>query len=543
MSRKESTKDRSANREVWILGSGTAALASALYLVRIANLPPHKVHILDSHGSLGQALHHRGDHTSGYDQFAGCLPVPVGEPLKQLLALVPSVRGDSRSVFDEIETAESNRISSGTGKKNGYTRFLVQRNGELSCIPTKSLNLSIRQRLALVRLLFKRETDLQRKQIRDYLSRSFFRSTFWVIWSAQFGFQPWHSASEFRRTIKQYMRDFHGLAILSCLEVTGRYQFEATFLPIYHFLRSLDVDFRFDARVKDVHTSVRQGDTKAITRIDLVENGFELRQPIRGDDLVIVTLGSTVSGCTTGTEHMPPFRTSMQAIEALDENWSLWLELEAKHQGFGDPYNFCTHQGESIVESFTVTTEDLEVWEHLCALSSCPPYAGAFIALQESPWRMNLCLPAQPVFSEQPSNVRVFWGFANFPESKGKFVQKAMLRCSGAEIMDELLRHLHMDPRHLMRRTVTIPRVMPLMSAILLPRAVGDRPVIIPQSISNLGLVGQFCEMPRYSCVDMSYSVRTAQKAVSQLTGEEMEQAKKPGGPRLSTFLKILFWR
>ncbi|KAL4820599.1 streptococcal 67 kDa myosin-cross-reactive antigen like family-domain-containing protein [Aspergillus spinulosporus] len=552
--------------EAWIVGSGTAALASALYLIRLAGIPPQKVHIFDPHGSLGQALHNHGNCSSGYDQFAGCLPVPVGEPLKKLLALVPSVQDMNRSVIDEIEkaNAEFERAQSGactekvkSGKKkdnknkknrNGHTQFLVQRNGELLTIPTDCLNLNIRHRVSLMKLFFKREISLQRKQISDCLPPSFFGSTFWAIWSAQFGFQPRHSASEFRRTLRQYIQKFHGhgLAMLSCLDITGRYQFEAVFSPIYHFLRSLEVDYRFGARVKDIGTTTREGQT-VVNRIDYVENGFELGQPVGVNDIVIVTLGSTVSGSTTGTNDDPPFRESLQPSEALDANWALWLELEARYARLGDPYNFCTKQNESMIESFTVTTEDLEVYARFCALSEGPEPAGlgagSFIALQESPWRMSVCLPTQPVFSEQPANVRVFWGFASLPETKGKFVQKAMVACCGAEIMEELLGHLHLDPRQLVKRTVTVPRVMPRMSAILLPRALGDRPAVIPPCISNLGLVGQFCELPHQSCVDMSYSVRTAQQAVAHLTGLEADEKDERHWCHLNSLFRILFWK
>ncbi|CBF75396.1 hypothetical protein AN3782.2 [Aspergillus nidulans FGSC A4] len=551
-------------REAWIVGSGTAALASALYLIQLAGIPPQKVHILDAHGSLGQALHNHGDCSSGYDQFAGCLPVPVGEPLRKLLALVPSVQNENWSVIDEIEkaNAEFEQVQSGSstgkekgGKKNkkkqdrkGHTQFLVQRNGELLTIPTDCLNLNVHHRVSLMKLFYKREISLQRKQISDCLPPSFFDSTFWAIWSAQFGFQPAHSASEFRRTLRQYIQKFHshGLAMLSCLDITGRYQFEAVFSPIYHFLRSLEVDYRFDARVKDIGTTMREGQT-VVDRIDYIADGFELRQPVGVDDIVILTLGSTVSGSTTGTNADPPLREPLQPGEALDANWELWLELEARHPGLGDPYNFCTKQRESMIESFTVTTEDLEVYARLCTLSKSPegagPGAGSFIALQESPWRMNVCLPTQPVFSEQPPNVRVFWGFASFPENQGKFVRKPMVACCGAEVMEELLAHLHLDPRHLIKRTMTVPRVMPRMSAILLPRALGDRPAVIPPCISNLGLVGQFCELPHQSCVDMSYSVRTAQRAVADLTGLEADERDERHWCHLSLLFRILFWK
>ena len=52
-------------------------------------------------------------------------------------------------------------------------------------------------------------------------------------------------------------------------------------------------------------------------------------------------------------------------------------------------------------------------------------------------------------------------------------------------------------------------------------RAPNDRPQIIPPEFSNVGLLGHFVETPRYTCVDVSYGVRTAQTAVSGLMGLE----------------------
>jgi oleate hydratase len=39
-------KHRPKQTEAWILGSGTASLASAFYLIKYAKITPHKVHIL-----------------------------------------------------------------------------------------------------------------------------------------------------------------------------------------------------------------------------------------------------------------------------------------------------------------------------------------------------------------------------------------------------------------------------------------------------------------------------------------------------------------
>jgi oleate hydratase len=168
--------------EAWILGSGTASFAAAMYLVQHVKIPAPKVHVLDSHVSIETASHHTGNIIVGYDQFAGCLPVPVGTPLKDLLASVPSVGNQERTVLDEIKNAEINRTPV---THDHATRFVVKWNSSSRNIPTKSLNLSPKQRLQLIRFILKREKRLGRNQIRDCLPNSFFQSSFWVVWSAQ----------------------------------------------------------------------------------------------------------------------------------------------------------------------------------------------------------------------------------------------------------------------------------------------------------------------------------------------------------------------
>lgn len=89
--------------------------------------------------------------------------------------------------------------------------------------------------------------------------------------------------------------------------------------------------------------------------------------------------------------------------------------------------------------------------------------------------------------------------------------------------------------------------VKPRMGIVLLPWGTDDRPEISPANISNIGLVGQFCEMPQYSCVDMSYGERMASGRriglYRILTGANIEQGNELSRRRLGAFLKILFWR
>ncbi|KAF9895309.1 hypothetical protein FE257_000213 [Aspergillus nanangensis] len=535
---RATTRRSPGTTEAWILGSGTAALASALYLIHDAQVPASKVHILDSNKSLGQAIHNKGDAINGYDQFAGCLPVPVGTLVRDILTSIPSAESHGQSVFDEIKSVQDGGLAD---EDTQHPCFLIQRDHVLKETPTKSLNLSLKHRLAIFRLILMPEKQLRRNQISDYLPETFFRSSFWAIWSAQFAFQPWHSAIEFRRALRQYLREFRTLSLLSCLDITGYYQHESIFLPTYLFLRSLGVDFQFDTRVDAITTSVINNQL-TVDRIQLIQGGLGVQRYIGPNNIVIANLGSTVSGSNIGHDDQLPFRRSIEPTRDLDENWSLWLELGTKYTQFGDPYTFCTRQSESMLESFTATATNSPLFDRLCSVSHCSSRAGAFIALQESRWKLNICLPVQPVFSDQPHDVKVFWGFATRPECEGDFVDKPMVRCSGTEIMTEILKQVDLDPAVYLRNVITIPRFMPRMSSSLLSRAFNDRPEVTPRNTSNIAVIGHFVEIPNYTSVDLNYGVRTAKKAVSDLMGLKPQETVGCDLP-FSFYLRMLFWK
>ena len=137
---------------------------------------------MDKHASLEEGSHHKGNASRGYDQFAGCLPVPGGLLMKELLAMVPSTELQGRSILEEIQTAQTNRLSA---KENDHTCFLALGNGFIEHIPTESLDLSFKNRMILVRFLLKREKSLTKCLIRNLFPKSFFESLFWAVWSAQ----------------------------------------------------------------------------------------------------------------------------------------------------------------------------------------------------------------------------------------------------------------------------------------------------------------------------------------------------------------------
>jgi oleate hydratase len=113
--------------------------------------------------------------------------------------------------------------------------------------------------------------------------------------------------------------------------------------------------------------------------------------------------------------------------------------------------------------------------------------------------------------------VQVFWGYGLHPAAKGNYIQKPMSECSGADIMSELLAHLRFPLQPTLEHSITIPVLMPYITAQFLTRGKGDRPAVVPQGSTNLGFLGQFVEIEEDVVFTVEYSVRGAQEAVCGL--------------------------
>lgn len=164
------------------MGTEISSLASAFYLITKTDIRPCNIHVLDQHPSLEQATHNNDDSTNGYDQFAACLPVPVGSPMNELLSAIPSGQGEDRSLLDDIHALETKRPPS---KRSDRTHFLECKNGSMQRIPVGSLNLGYKHRTNLARFLLRKEKSLSRRQVRDLFPNDFFETAFWAVWSAQ----------------------------------------------------------------------------------------------------------------------------------------------------------------------------------------------------------------------------------------------------------------------------------------------------------------------------------------------------------------------
>jgi oleate hydratase len=335
--------------------------------------------------------------------------------------------------------------------------------------------------------------------------------------SNSFGFDQHHSAAEFRRCVQWFKNAEHELEHIRPLD-NGHYnRHEAIITPIAQFLQSSGVDFRFRTTVTDIILDSAHQHVTSITAVK--PNEPEISISVKPDDIVIVSVGSVMSGATRGTNSVPPSLEMMEIEKDLDENWLLWLELSTKDQKFGNAYNFCTRMNESRQESFTVTLQNTEFFDRFAKLTGDGPGSAIFVTLKDSSWLLSLSIPQQPMFPDQPENVQVFWGYATFPGKQGDYVKKPMIECSGEEVMTEILHQLQFPIESILSKSVTIPCVVPRMAAAFLPRNPGDRPHVIPQGMKNMALIGQFVEIPDEIVGTMDYYVKGSKVAVQHLMG------------------------
>ncbi|CAG8353429.1 unnamed protein product [Penicillium salamii] len=485
---RDQTQDQqpSGRCHVWLLGSSVASLASAVYLIRDAKVPASYIHLIESRRNSEDALTITGDPVSGYDYRAACMPTLSDACIDDILTSVPSARYSGKTGMNNIGKATKEPVP---------MSLFIQCGRALEKIDASTFSIGLKVRAQLALFMLRPEKSLSEKKINNFFERTFFTSKFWALWSTT------------------YYHDFRSLSAFTTLDRCRYNPHEDIIGPITRFLQNEGVDFRFDSKVTNL--KIKPGrDHRAVSTFEYTQDGTESIVSVSSRDVVIVSPGSVMSGSTRGSNLAPPSLNLLDAEDNLDENWSIWLGI---CPSLGDPYNFCTRVSESRLESFTVTIKGINFLNHFQEMTNKEAGSSALFSLRHSNWFLSLYIPRQPFFTRQSNDVQVLWGFGLFPEQEGNFSKKPMVRCSGREIMIELLQHLNVPLQPILDSSVVIPRLMPRLTAPLLSRAGGDRPAVISEKIHNLAVVGQFVELQNETSATMDYSVRGAQSAVHRM--------------------------
>lgn len=324
---------------------------------------------------------------------------------------------------------------------------------------------------------------------------------------------------EFRRLLRKYLQEMQSMNDVQPADRINYTLYQSVIGPITSFLKKEGVDFRFQVKVTDLVT-YPNGDPTGVSKIKILNHqGVEILVTVDPKDIVILTLGSMMSGFSQGLNSEPPASISILPEDWQIGDWSLWFQLASRSSKFGAPSNFCPRTAESSLETFTVTLRSSDFFDLLIKLTEDRPGSGKHISILGSNWGLSISIPHQPVFADQPNDVQVFWGYSLLPEREGNYIKKPMFSCAGEEIMEELLSHLQFPIESILPASITIPCIFPQATSIMLPRAEGDRPAVIPPETTNLAFIGQFVEIPDDTVFSMEYSVRSAQMAVYGLMG------------------------
>ena len=497
-----------------IVGGGLAGLATAVFLVRDAQVPGRQIHIYEELPIPGGSLDGDNRPNVGFVIRGGREMENHFETMWDMYRSIPSLEIEGASYLDEFYWLDQDDPNSSN------TRLIYKRGQR---VPTDGKYELDDKAMELVKLVMTPESKLGRQTLEDFFTPDFFESNFWSYWATMFAFEKWHSAVEMRRYAMRFIHHIDGLPDFTALKFNKYNQYDSMVLPIIKYLESHDVNFVYNAQVTNVVVDV-QADKKTAKELVVTIDGTEQAIPLTADDLVFVTNGSITESSTYGSHHQ-----AAPVSKELGGSWRLWQNLAAQSDEFGHPEVFCENLPDrSWFISATATIKVPEIEPYIERLTNRSLHdhkvnTGGIITITDSNWMMSFTIHRQPHFKTQKENETVVWIYGLYSDTKGNYVDKTIVEAPGEEITQELLYHLGVPEVKIkelakQENVNTVPVYMPFITSYFMPREAGDRPAVVPNDSENLAFIGNFAESPsRDTVFTTEYSIRTAMEAVYTL--------------------------
>ena len=519
------------DRKAYLIGGGLASMAAAAYLVRDCKFPGKQITIYEGMHILGGSNDGIGTPERGFVCRGGrMLNEETYENFWELFDSIPSIAQPGRSVTEEILEFDHAHPTCAKAR-------LVDKDGRI--LPVKSMGFNQADRMALLKLLTTDEKKLDNLTIQDWFKETphIFETNFWYMWQTTFAFQKWSSLFEFRRYMNRMIFEFSRIETLEGVTRTPLNQYDSVIRPLESYLRKAGVTFVENCEVTDIDFEEGHGITaKTLYLKRKVENADDTGETgapakdrllyetveLKRTDICIMTNACMTDSATLGDLYTPAPVPVQKPISG-----ELWAKVAAKRPGLGNPEPFFSKPEESNWLSFTVTCKGEAILKTSESFTGNKPGSGALMTFKDSSWLLSSVVAAQPHFVNQPEDVTIFWGYGLYTEALGDYVKKPMKDCTGQELLNEYLHHLHIGEEQiaeLMKTVVNvIPCYMPYVDAQFQPRKYSDRPPVIPAGSSNFAMVSQFVEIPDDMVFTEEYSVRAARIAVYGL----MDMKKK----------------
>jgi oleate hydratase len=489
-----------------IVGGGFGGLAAAALLIRNTGVPGEDITIYEADDRMGGGFFLAGDARSGYNLPDAYVFDKEFRCAFDLLASIPSVSDPNISVKDQFFAFNAMHLYP-------YPLHIIDRNGHVAQ-HSWNFGLSLSDRFALARLSLTPEAWLDARRIEEFFSPRFFSTEFWLLFTAIAGALPQHCAMEFRRYLNRNVGLLRSLSDTSNILRTPINPYQTFIEPLVAWLRPRGVNLLTGAFVQDIGFAPLPGRI-TVNRLDYERGGAASSVAIAPEDIVLVTIGSQAADFSTGSMAEAP------EYVHTGRSWALWKRLAQGRKEFGNPnaYFGAPRIADSRWVTFTVTTTGTEFIDQIAKLTGDEPERLGRLILIDSSWVLALSIRHQPKIIDQPRDTLVWSGYGLYPERNGDFIRKRMDQCTGAEILEEVLRQLRFD-RQLdanMASSICIPCDMPYVNNVWLMRKRGHRPPVVPDGATNIGLIGQYVEAQQEIAFTIEYSARTAWQAVHTL--------------------------
>lgn len=501
-------------KRAYFVGAGLASLAGAAFLIRDAQLPGKNITIFEELGLPGGSMDGILDEHKGFIIRGGREMEAHFETLWDLFRSIPSLDTPDASVLDEMYWLHKTDPSRNPCRAAEHQGEPIAHMADLTLTP-KAIE-------EMLKLVLTPESELDDKRIDDCFGEEFFASNFWLYWATMFAFEPWASAMEMRRYMLRFIHHIGTLADLTSLRFTHYNQYESLIKPLVAWLEGKGVRFQYDTEVVNIETSITEADIEA-RKLVMTVGGLSEAIDLTENDVVFVTNGSITESSTFGDNDIPaPIETDNGGA------WKLWKNLAAQDARFGRPEKFCENiPVANWTISATVTLLDDKIIPYIEKMTGRDPRNGRIVTggpctFKDSNWLYGYTMSRQPHFKAQDASKKlVVWLYGLFSDKTGNFVKKTIRECSGAELCEEWLFHMGVpvdDIPDLARWSAsTVPCNMPYITSYFMPRAKGDRPLVVPSGSKNLAFIGNFAETERDTVFTTEYSVRTAMEAVYTL--------------------------
>ena len=501
-------------KSAYLIGSGLAALSAACFLVRDGQMKGEHVHILEKDPIPGGACDGYKYQDIGYVMRGGREMDNHFECMWDLFRSIPSIEDENYTVLDEyywLNKADPN-----------YSLCRATVNRGQDAHTDGKFGLSDKGAMEILQLFMTPDEKLYDKKITDFFDDDVLNTNFWMYWRTMFAFENWHSALEMKRYLQRYIHHIGGLPDFTALRFTRYNQYESMILPMVKYLESFGVQFHYNTKVVNVAFDCAGGKKQA-TRIDILRDGLEDCIDLTENDLVFITNGGCVENSTIGSQNTAaPYRPEIKE----GGGWDLWRKIAAQDPSFGHPDKFCYDPELSNWMSATITTLDQKIVPYIKKICKRDPFSGkvvtgGIVTVKDSSWLLSWTLNRQQQFRDQPKDQLCVWVYGLFSDKPGDFVKKPMRECTGKEICMEWLYHIGVPTDQIEELAAnsanTVPCMMPYIDAFFMPRAVGDRPDVVPEGAVNFAFLGQFAETARDTIFTTEYSMRTGMEAVYTL--------------------------